>query len=110
MTSEKPELTIAGNITLGRMRELTVKTLGSVISDNHLHVIQSKLKPSRKQLRKLLKSPVKKHYSNSSAAHSFSQAIEQVFGNKKTSNRGVSRLPIQGKVDWTATTDIRMFI
>lgn len=62
---QQMELTVAGNITLGRMREHVVRILGTVISPEQLDVligINGTVKPSRKLLRKRQQARLKEEY------------------------------------------------
>lgn len=59
------ELTVAGNMTLGRMREHVVRILGTVISAEQLDAltgINGTVKPSRKVLRKRKQQRLKEEY------------------------------------------------
>lgn len=56
------ELTVAGNMTLGRMRELTVKILGTVLSDKQMHYVENTVRPSRKMKRKLQQQKLKDEF------------------------------------------------
>ena len=92
------ELTIAGNMTLGRMRELTVRVLGTVLSDKQMHYVENTVRPSRKMKRKLQQQKLKDEFNRRTNATATATATGSGGGTNTSTNTHI------GAADTVPTT------